>query len=79
MATIRISEFFIVVLQCDNSLCNKGTKRNADEEKNLIINFFRLHVNYSNFFNSSMSGNACFNFSGISSEVLYVATPNGLS
>ena len=34
---------------------------------------------YSNFFNSSMSGNACFNFSGISSEVLYVATPNGLS
>jgi len=41
IATVRISEFFIVMLQCDNSWWNKGTKRNADEKIMMII-FFRL-------------------------------------
>ena len=81
------------LLRCHNLLCaydvfieglvvlnglGEGIKRNADEKRMMII-FFRLHFNYSSFFNSSISGNACFNFSGISSEVLYVATPKGLS
>ena len=35
--------------------------------------------NQSNFFNSSISGRASFNISGISLEVVYVATPIGLS
>ena len=35
-AGVRISEFFIVMLQCDNSLCCKGTK-NADKEMNKYI------------------------------------------
>ena len=50
------------------------------EAKNLPrVGADKAHFNYSKFFNSSISGKACFNFSGISSEVLYVATPNGLS
>ena len=83
----------VFLLRCHDFLCaynvlvegfvvldglGEGIKRNADEKRMMII-FFRLHFNYSSFFNSSISGNACFNFSGISSEVLYVATPNGLS
>lgn len=34
---------------------------------------------YSNFFSSSMSGRASFNASGVSWDVVYVATPIGLS
>ncbi|MEE0961360.1 MAG: hypothetical protein U0L54_02295 [Bacteroidales bacterium] len=41
IATVRISEFFIVMLQCDNFDGTKviSNKRNADEKSMMIIFF----------------------------------------
>ena len=70
----------VFLLRCHNLLCaydvfveglvvldgfGEGIKRNADEKRMMII-FFRLHFNYSSFFNSSISGSALRNRSGIS-------------
>ena len=65
---------------------NRGPRSRKTMRYDEIFNLFdemRFFHNakrcYNNFFKSSTFGSAFFNFSGISSEVLYVATPKGLS
>ncbi len=65
--------------------CKSGRLQAGGEARGLRTSFVKLVINltifphHNSFFNSSISGRVLRNSSGISDEVLKVATPIGLS
>ena len=74
--------FLPLLVTHGNNRCQIGVKFLIFTMTSKTINYDKIQIsmkNQSNFFNSSTSGNASRNFSGISSLRRYVATPIGLA